>query len=137
MPRKPEAKQSIGFVAAPVTRTDLVDWGLQPEALDGASRSSGILLWKSDDGTLEAGLWQCTPGRWRLALPGDELCHFTRGRATYRSDAGEIVEVRAGSVVHFEQGWRGECTVHSPLQFAGNNTSVRGRIAIASPSSRR
>jgi len=90
---------------------NLADWGVQPDALEGVSRSSGRLLWKGEGGRPEVGLWVCTPGRWRLSLPADELCHFVSGRATYRSDDGEVIEVTPGTVVHFRQGWTGECEV--------------------------
>jgi len=65
--------------------TGLTEWGLQPDAIAGQSISSGRLLWKRDEAgerAVEAGLWVCTPGAWRLSLPGDELCYFLAGRAT-------------------------------------------------------
>jgi hypothetical protein len=95
---------------------NLADWGLQPDALEGASHSSGRLLWKGEGGRPEVGLWVCTPGRWRLSLPADELCHFVAGRAAYRSDDGEVIEVGPGTVVHFRQGWTGECRVVETLR---------------------
>ncbi|ESY55170.1 MULTISPECIES: cupin domain-containing protein [unclassified Mesorhizobium] len=98
------------------TRTDLVDWGAQPDALDGASHSTGRLVHKGPNNQPESGIWVCTPGRWRLSIPRDELCHFVAGRATYRSDAGEVVEVAAGTVVMFPAGWTGECTVHETMR---------------------
>jgi len=94
----------------------LADWGVQPDALEGVSRSSGRLLWKGEGGRPEVGLWVCTPGRWRLSLPADELCHFVTGRAVYRSDAGEVIEVGPGTVVHFPKGWTGECTVSETMR---------------------
>jgi hypothetical protein len=94
----------------------LADWGTQPDALEGTSHSSGKLLWKGEGGRPEAGLWVCTPGRWRLSLPADELCHFVAGRATYRSDDGEVIEITAGTVVHFRRGWTGECKVDETLR---------------------
>ena len=95
---------------------NLADWGLQPDALEGASHSSGRLLWKGEGGRPEVGLWVCTPGRWRLSLPADELCHFVAGRAVYRSDDGEAIEVGPGTVIHFRQGWTGECRVVETLR---------------------
>ncbi|MGD1877754.1 MAG: cupin domain-containing protein [Kiloniellaceae bacterium] len=95
---------------------NLADWGVQPDAVEGVSHSSGRLLWKGDGGRPEAGVWVCTPGRWRLSLPADELCHFVAGRATYRSDDGESIEVGTGTVVHFRQGWAGECEVFETLR---------------------
>ncbi|MDE1174360.1 MAG: cupin domain-containing protein [Parvibaculaceae bacterium] len=98
------------------TRDDLVDWGAQPDALEGASHSSGRLLFKGPGNQPESGLWVCTPGRWRLAIPRDELCHFVAGSATYRRDDGEIIEVSAGTVIMFPAGWSGECTVHETMR---------------------
>jgi uncharacterized cupin superfamily protein len=98
------------------TRTDLVDWGAQPEALEGASHSTGRLVHKGPNNQPESGIWVCTPGRWRLAIPRDELCHFVAGRATYRSDDGEVIEVSAATVVMFPAGWTGECTVHETIR---------------------
>ena len=119
------------------TRTDLVDWGVQPDALEGASHSTGRLVHKGPNNQPESGIWVCTPGRWRLAIPRDELCHFVAGRATYRSDVGEVIEVSAGTVVMFPAGWAGECTVHSPVQPAENMTTVPAAISITSPTSER
>ncbi|KAA3451237.1 cupin [Mesorhizobium sp. SARCC-RB16n] len=98
------------------TRTDLVDWGAQPEALEGTSHSTGKLVHKGPDNQPESGVWVCTPGRWRLSIPRDELCHFVSGRATYRSDVGEVIEVSTGTVVMFPAGWTGECTVHETMR---------------------
>ncbi|MER9407870.1 cupin domain-containing protein [Mesorhizobium caraganae] len=98
------------------TRTDLVDWGVQPDALDGASHSTGKLVHKGPNNQPESGIWGCTPGRWRLSIPRDELCHFVAGRATYRSDVGEVIEVAAGTVAMFPAGWTGECTVHETMR---------------------
>ncbi|UDL87622.1 cupin domain-containing protein [Mesorhizobium sp. PAMC28654] len=97
-------------------RTDLVDWGIQPDALEGASHSTGKLVHKGPNNQPESGIWVCTPGRWRLSIPRDELCHFVSGRATYRSDVGEVIEVSAGTVVMFPAGWTGECTVHETMR---------------------
>jgi uncharacterized cupin superfamily protein len=98
---------------------DLLDWGLQPDAIAGASRSSGRLLWKREEGgerVVEVGLWLCTPGAWRLSLPGDELCFFLAGRATYTEHNGETIEVGPGTVVHFPSGWTGRCDVHETIR---------------------
>ena len=98
---------------------DLVDWGPQPDAIEGQSRSSGRLLFKREAGgqrTVESGLWVCTPGSWRLAMPGDELCYFLSGRATYTEHNGETIEVSAGTVVYFPSGWTGRCDVRETMR---------------------
>jgi uncharacterized cupin superfamily protein len=110
---------------------DLADWGDQPDAIAGQSRSSGRLLWKRDENgerTVESGLWVCAPGSWRLFLPGDELCYFLSGRATYTEHNGETIDVAAGSVVHFPSGWTGRCDVHETLR--NTYMLVRGPTSI-------
>jgi len=98
------------------SRKDLNDWGQQPDIIKGSSHSSGLLLDKRYDGAQETGLWQVTEGTWPLAIPSDEFCYFTEGRATYKSDAGEIVEVEPQTAVMFPKGWKGVCTVHETLR---------------------
>jgi len=98
------------------TRTDLIDWGVQADAIEGVSRSTGLLVHKGPGNRPETGIWVCGEGRWRLSIPRDELCYFVAGRATYRSDSGEIIEVRQGTAVMFPAGWTGECTVHEAIR---------------------
>jgi len=113
---RPVPSGSAPHIHGALDYDNLVDWGVQPDALEGISRSSGRLLFKGPGNIPESGLWQCTPGRWRLAIPRDELCHFLAGAATYERDHGEVVQVRAGTVVLFPAGWAGECTVHETLR---------------------
>ncbi|WP_334173916.1 cupin domain-containing protein [Pseudoxanthobacter sp.] len=103
-------------IAGATTYADLADWGTQPDAIEPGSHSSGRLLWKGPGGQPESGLWVCTPGRWRLSIPRDELCHFVAGRATYVRDDGEVIAVEPGTVVLFPAGWSGECTVHETMR---------------------
>ena len=65
---------------------------------------------------VETGIWECTPGRWRLSIPRDELCHFLEGDATYRHDNGEVIEIRPHTLVLFPAGWTGECEVRETLR---------------------
>jgi hypothetical protein len=111
-----ELNSSAPHLAHATTRLDVASWGAQPDPISGASQSSGRVLFKGPDNKPEAGLWICTPGRWRLAIPRDELCYFVAGRADYVRDNGEQVEVRPETLVLFPAGWRGECTVHETLR---------------------
>lgn len=89
---------------------------MQPDAVEGASQSTGRLLHKGPGNRPETGVWVCTEGRWRLCVPRDELCHFVSGSATYRSDMGETIAVSAGTLVLFPAGWQGECTVRETMR---------------------
>lgn len=94
----------------------LTDWGAQPDCLEGQSHSRGILLYKGVDNKPESGFWQCSPGSWKLHIPRDEFCHFVSGAARYTSDSGEILDITAGTCVHFKAGWTGICEVHQTLR---------------------
>ncbi len=96
---------------------DLVDWGGHLEPIDGKSSNRGRLLWAGPENRLpEAGIWLCTPGSWHVVLPRDELCHFVAGRATYRREDGEVIQVGPGTVVHFLEGWTGDVEVHEAIR---------------------
>jgi len=119
------------------TRLDLVDWGVQPDALAGASHSSGRLVHKGPGNRPEIGIWVCTQGIWRLSIPRDEICHFVAGQATYREDNGEITEVEGGTVVMFPAGWTGQCTVHETMRniymLAEDEPAEKDRKMTATP----
>ena len=95
---------------------DLVDWGAQPDALAGASHSTGRLLHKGPGNSPECGIWVCTPGHWRLQVPRDEFCHFVSGHAVYTSDTGEVIEVTPGTCVLFPAGWSGAAEVRETIR---------------------
>lgn len=98
------------------TFDDLADWGEQPDAIVPGSRSTGRLLHKGPGNSPESGVWVCTPGTWRLAIPRDEFCHFVAGHAIYTSDSGEVIEVTAGTCVLFPAGWAGRCDVRETIR---------------------
>ena len=111
-----DLKSSAPHIHGACNYDDLVDWGPQPDALDGASHSTGRLLHKGPDNIPETGIWDCTPGRWRLSVPRDEFCHFVSGRAQYRSDDGEVIDVAAGTCVLFPAGWTGEAEIYETIR---------------------
>ena len=82
---------------------------------DQGSLNRGLLLWSGPGGLPEAGLWECTPGSWRLRLHEDQFCHFTRGKALYSRDNGEQTRIDAHTLVHFPAGWSGLVLVDKPL----------------------
>ena len=96
---------------------DLLDWGAQPDALEGKSQSSGRLLFKGLGNSPETGIWVCTPGTWRISVPRDEFCHFVEGRVIYRRDeSDEVIEATAGTCVLFPAGWEGTAEITETLR---------------------
>lgn len=55
----------------------------------------------SDERTdgVEAGIWECSPGRWRRQIVQQEFCHFISGHCTFTPDGGEPIEIRAGDAL--------------------------------------
>ncbi|MCF8070007.1 MAG: cupin domain-containing protein [Desulfobacterales bacterium] len=107
---------SLVYNVDKIKSEQLKDWGEQPECDDVISHSRGLLLWKGSNGRPEAGLWECTPGRWRLSIPADEFCHFISGDALYESVTGDKINVSAGTCVLFPAGWEGTCTVKKTIR---------------------
>jgi uncharacterized cupin superfamily protein len=99
----------------PLAQTNLVDWGLIPTMLEGASYTSGKLLYKGPQGRSESGIWRCTPGRWACHVTRDEYCHFLAGRSTYVHESGEVIGISPDTLAYFPAGWRGVCTVHQTV----------------------
>jgi len=82
---------------------------------DAHAKIAGLVLHRSADGAVEVGIRRWAAGTAPFAAPADMLCHFTCGRAVFRSQSGETLEVAPGTVVHFKQGWRGHAEVAGPL----------------------
>ena len=99
-----------------LTDSELKDWGPITTMIEGESRTSGVLLHKGENGENETGIWQCTPGFWRCEVTRDEFCHFMRGRCTYISDDGEIIEFTPDTIAFFRQGWAGTCRVTETIR---------------------
>ncbi|AHY45413.1 putative enzyme of the cupin superfamily [Rubrobacter radiotolerans] len=96
----------------------LADWGIVPEAIEGESRASGVLIHKGRGGSPEAGVWVCTPGFWRLCVERDEFCHFLEGRCTYTHESGEVIEIEPDTSAFFPAGWTGTCRVRETVRKA-------------------
>lgn len=69
----------------------------------GEPKASGTAL--SKGGSVETGVWQCTPGTFNYFYDVDEVITIISGLASIR-EHGQIewMEIRAGSVVHFQKG---------------------------------
>jgi len=100
----------------PSVAQDLKDWGVIPTMLEGESRTSGVIIYKGEDGSPETGVWVCTPGFWSCEVERDEFCHFIAGRATYTHDSGEIIDIHPDTAAFFQAGWKGTCRVHETVR---------------------
>lgn len=88
----------------------------KPTSLDGQVEST-LSVWKPADGSAEAGVWECGPGRFTAVRDGfSEICQILAGRATVEGEDGVSADLEPGSVIALPSGWRGTWTVHETVR---------------------
>ena len=63
------------------------------------------------DGGLYAGIWESTPGKWRIEYDEWEFCHILSGVSVIAEDGGEARTVRAGDGFVLRPGFKGSWEV--------------------------
>ena len=63
------------------------------------------------DGGLYAGVWEATPGKWRIEYEEWEFCHILSGVSIITEDGGEGRTVRAGDSFVLRPGFKGSWEV--------------------------
>ena len=65
-------------------------------------------VWPLEDADgLLCGLWQSTPGAWRVSYTEWEYCHILSGHSVLTEDGGDPVHVRAGDSFVIRPGFAG------------------------------
>lgn len=59
------------------------------------------------DGGLYAGVWEATPGKWRIEYDEWEFCHILSGVSVISEDGGAARTVRAGDSFVLRPGFKG------------------------------
>lgn len=59
------------------------------------------------EGGLYAGIWEATPGKWRVEYDEWEFCHILSGVSIVTEEGGEARTVRAGDSFVIRPGFRG------------------------------
>jgi uncharacterized cupin superfamily protein len=83
--------------------------------IDGQPEASAVLLAERPGG-LAAGLWSCTPGRFRWDYASDEVAHIIAGSAIITDQDGTVVAVGPGDIVHFARGTSAVWEVHETIR---------------------
>lgn len=66
--------------------------------------------------SVETGVWECTPGRWRRQIVQQEFCHFIAGRCTFIPDEGAPIEIQAGDAILFPANTTGIWDIQETLR---------------------
>ncbi len=72
-----------------------------------------FLTWNVEeaDGRLYAGIWECSPGKWRIEYDEWEFCHILSGVSIITEDGGEARTVKAGDSFVLRPGFKGSWEV--------------------------
>lgn len=63
------------------------------------------------DGGLYAGIWESTPGKWRIEYDEWEFCHILSGVSVITEEGGEARTVQAGDSFLLRPGFKGSWEV--------------------------
>ena len=85
----------------------LEDTGVHPKALEGTAPSTAWKEVHEDEEGREAGIWECSPGKYRLERKSDEFCYILQGHWKLIGDQGDEYEVKTGDVLYLRKGWCG------------------------------
>lgn len=93
---------------------------LQPPVgtpLEGPMETAGKLFWKSDDGAIMTGIWECAAGRMRADFGNDgEMVHVVKGTIRALSDSGEEQVIGPGESATFPPYWTGIWELEQPMR---------------------
>jgi len=88
-------------------KQDLEPTGVHPAAMEGTSPNTAWMEVFGDDEGRDAGIWECSPGKYRLERASDEFCYILQGHWKLIGDDGDEYEVKSGDVLYLRKGWCG------------------------------
>src|ERR1700754_4295247 len=90
------------------TDTDAPEHG-QPAEGRVISGDPKFRTWNAEeaDGGLYAGIWEATPGKWRIEYDEWEFCHILAGLSVIAEDGGEARTVKPGDSFVLRPGFKG------------------------------
>lgn len=81
----------------------------RPTSIEGDQVEAVRSFFQSPDGTVDVGIWECTPGRFTAdRSDSSEICHIISGRVELSRIDGKVRELGPGDLLVLPQGWKGE-----------------------------
>lgn len=88
---------------------DIGDFASKPTSYEGNQLEASRSFFSSDDGMVEVGIWECTPGRFTAdRTQSAEMCHIIFGIVEMRLNNGEVRTLKAGDLLVLPKGWKGD-----------------------------
>jgi uncharacterized cupin superfamily protein len=92
-----------------IKSSDLTDWGDVKQPIPGSMisklRGKDIVSYPSSQ--IDVGIWECSPGKWRRQVVLAEFCHFLSGKCRFIFDSGEVLDLKGGDSVFFQENSHG------------------------------
>lgn len=82
--------------------------------LDGDPEQIARNYFSDSTGRFFAGVWESTPGRWRVRYSENEFCHITRGRVRIEDASGNSRTFGSGASFVIPSGFEGIWDVLEP-----------------------
>lgn len=86
------------------------------EILAGAPSPRSGLMWRSDDGLLESGVFEADPGVFTFTFGWEEFFVVVAGRATVEFGTGQVMELAPGVAGAFCPGDETTWTIHETFR---------------------
>jgi uncharacterized cupin superfamily protein len=84
--------------------------------LDGDPQHTARNFFSDRTGQMFAGIWESTPGRWRVSYTENEFCHITDGEVVIESTSGRRWTFGPGDSFVIPAGFAGVWHVRKPLR---------------------
>lgn len=95
----------------PAAATPEHDAPAADRVIAGAPRFTTWNMEETPDGRVFSGIWEATPGKWRIAYDEWEFCSILSGLSVVEEDGGRAVRVGAGDSFVIRPGFRGSWEV--------------------------
>ncbi len=92
-----------------IATADIGGFSPKPTSIEGDQVEASRTFFRSDDGSMEIGIWECTPGRFTAdRSQSSETCHIISGKVQMRHAGGEVQLLGPGDLLVLPLGWKGE-----------------------------
>ena len=92
--------------AVNIPSEELEDWGIPQTVGEPKCQLRGLFISENEDGS-EAGIWECTPGKFIREVMQAELVTFLSGRCIFHPENGDPIEIKGGDVLFFPENSKG------------------------------
>jgi uncharacterized cupin superfamily protein len=106
--------------------TPLEHWGAPSRIVAGRPDTRGLNAFSSAHGAFSAGIWECSPGKWRVHYAEDELSVLLSGRLVVTDSAGAQRTFAAGDAFVVPAGFVGTVEIVETVRriFAAHEMSA-------------